>query len=91
MEKWECTAEYEKTCPLFTPFPPRMTEKGFNEAQDFILSGVPKEFHSAFSQMAYERGHSSGYEEVIICLRELVGDLKEPIATFQKRIRSEKS
>ena len=89
MEKWECDEEYAKTCLQFVPYPPKMTDEQFVKEQDEILANVPKEFRGKLSYMAYERGHSSGNEEVIGILKELVSDLKESIENFEKRIREE--
>ena len=55
----------------------------FDEAQ------IPEEFRGRLSGMAYERGHSSGNNEVWIILRGLVSDLQEPIAKFKRRIQLE--
>jgi len=80
---YDCTAFEQKPAP-----PPPMTPEQYSKEQEDILADVPKEFHSAFSVMAYERGHSSGYEECISHLEELVNELKIPIANFENRIRS---
>lgn len=72
----------------YKPFPPRMTQEEFSKEQEEILNGggIPKEFKDALSYMAYEQGHSGGYEEVICCLRDLVEGLSKPIADFEKRV-----
>jgi hypothetical protein len=88
-EKWECTKEVEESCPEFKPFPPKMTDIQFAEKQTEILKDIPEEFKGALSYMAYEIGHASGNEEVIIALNDLVSNLKEPIRKFEKRIREE--
>lgn len=53
---------------------------------EFILKDVPIEFKSPLSQMAYERGHSAGENEVTGVLRGLVADLLPAITAFQERI-----
>jgi len=89
LEKWECDEEYAKTCSQFVPYPPKMTDEEFTKQQDEILSKLPEEFKGALSYMAYERGHSSGKEEVIGILKELVSDLQDAINAFEKRIKEE--
>jgi len=88
MAKWECDEEFEKTCSQHKPFPPRMTQEEFDKTQIEILNKLPKEFQSAVSYMAWESGHSAGYEEVIGILREMVSSLEKPIWEFEKRIRT---
>lgn len=59
------------------------------EATDYILREIPKEFKGCLSYMAYERGHSSGEQEVEMILQDLVHDLKPAIEKFKTRIISE--
>ena len=89
MAKWQCDENFEKTCSQHKPFLPRMTEEECTKTQAEILKKLPKEFHSAVSYMAWEDGHSAGYEEVIGILREMVGNFEKPIQEFEKRIRRE--
>jgi hypothetical protein len=81
----KCIEEGTEKC--FKPYPPRMTDVEFEAAQTEILTGIPEEFRSTISYMAYESGHSAGYEEVINYLRGLVADLEGPIKQFEKNIR----
>jgi hypothetical protein len=39
--------------------------------------------------MAWERGHSSGYEEVLAILENLVSELEMPIIEFGNRVDRE--
>lgn len=55
-----------------------------------LLAELPPELRSAVSYMAYERGHSAGFEEVLGILKNLVYELKGPIGDLITRIRSEK-
>jgi len=80
---YDCKAFEQKPAP-----PPPMTQEQYRKEQEEILADVPKEFHSAFSMMSYERGHSARYEERISHLKELVHELKTPIANFENRIRN---
>lgn len=90
MEKWECSEAEEKTCPQFKPYPPKMTGEEYDAAQDELLQDIPKEFHGALCSMAYDNGHSGGYEETVNILRGLVSELKDPIKAFEKRIKGAK-
>ena len=86
-DHYEAIGEYE--CHSFEqkpPPPPPMTAEQFAEKEKELLQGIPEEFHSRLSYMAYEDGHHAGYEEVLSHLSGLVSDLKEPIAAFQKRL-----
>ena len=74
----------------FKPYPPRMTDEEFAKEQKEILADIPDEFKSALSYMAYERGHSSGNEEIITVLRDLVSNLQEPIDEFRERLLNTK-
>jgi hypothetical protein len=47
---------------------------------------IPQEFQADMSYHAYERGHSAGYDEVLIHLRELASVMSKPIKAFEKRI-----
>lgn len=69
---------------------PKMTDDEYAKAQSDLLEDVPEEFKGTLSYMAYERGHSSGWEECINILRELVSDLAEPIKKFGERMRAGK-
>jgi hypothetical protein len=89
LQKWSCDSTYEKTCKAFKATPPRMTSEEFIIEQNNVLKEIPKEFKDRLSYMAYERGHSAGYEEIISILKGLVNNLKQPIADFQKRISME--
>lgn len=86
LEKWECDEAYAKTCPQFVPYPPRMTQEEYTAAVADLLAGIPQEFREALSAMAWVRGHSAGYEEVIGILGGLVNDLKDPIHKFANRM-----
>ncbi|PCI27443.1 hypothetical protein COB55_05855 [Candidatus Wolfebacteria bacterium] len=59
------------------------------ETKLFEENHVPIEFRARLSSMAYERGHSAGYDEVYGLLAELVCDLKKPIEEYKKRIKIE--
>lgn len=81
-----CSGRSGDICDFYKPNPPRMTKEEFNIKEAEILKDLPEEFRSAISYMAYEIGHSAGYEECLIYVKEYVSNLKEPIEKFQKRI-----
>jgi hypothetical protein len=58
------------------------------KGEEIYLRYVPKEFWSALSSMAYQRGHSAGEDECMSNLHELVFDLKDAIDAFEKRLLS---
>lgn len=58
-------------------------------SDEYIMKDIPKEFHKTLSYMAYEKGHSCGYDEVRMILIGLVADLKKPITAFEERIKDE--
>jgi hypothetical protein len=84
-----CTEATEKECKSFLPYPPRMTGEEFEKKQADLLQDISEEFRGAISYMAYEHGHSAGYEEVIILVQDLVSNFEEPIQKFEKRIKEE--
>ena len=61
----------------------------FNADLADVLGSLPPELRSAVSQMAWEHGHSAGYQEVLSYATGFVADLLQPIAAFEKRIREE--
>lgn len=67
----------------------RMSEQEFVVKRDEYLERLPVEFRSRVGYMAWERGHSSGYEEVINILSEMVYQLEDPIREFETRIEFE--
>jgi hypothetical protein len=69
---------YDVTPPMV-----RMTENEFYQEREELVMELPVEFHSAVNQMAWEHGHSAGYEEVINYLRELVSNLKPCIEKYK--------
>lgn len=68
-------------CQSFVQAPPpqRMTNETFAAKQKDMLQDLPAPFHMALATLAWEQGHSSGYEEVLSCLSTLIDVLEEPI------------
>ena len=89
IEQWDCTEAHEKTCKQFKAIPARMTVEEYKQTQDELLKDIPEELQGTISYMAYEEGHSAGYEEVIGILRSHVSALEEPLKKFEARVRSE--
>ena len=61
-----------------------MTEQEFLSKHNEILRIVPKEFVGYLSQMAWDRGHSAGYAEVISNLTELVDGFMISFREYEK-------
>ena len=75
----------------FEIYPPLslMTPDEFKEEQDKLLKDIPKEFHGAFSGVAWDNGHSAGLEEVILVLSDLISNFKQSIEDYEKRLVEE--
>lgn len=82
----DCNEFIETRCKSYKPFPPRMTDEQFQVKQAEILEDIPEELRGALSHMAYESGHSSGNEEMIIHLQNYVSALEEPLKNLIKRL-----
>ena len=63
-----------------------MTNEEFYIKQTELLSKVPEIFRSTLSYMAYERGHSTGDEEILSYLSGLVSDLAPVIEKYKEQI-----
>lgn len=59
------------------------------DSEEYIMKDISKEFHSALSSMAYDRGHSAGEDECRSILIGIVADLIKPIQAFEKRLRDD--
>lgn len=66
----------------------RMTNEDFETAQSEALANIPLEFHAAFRQIAWDEGHSAGYEEVVSILDRLIDHFDLPIKQYTKRIEA---
>lgn len=69
---------------------PRMTSEEYMTKQAELLERLPIELRTQVGYLAYDQGHSSGYEEVIGVLGELVTALEEPCKKLIARVKSEK-
>jgi hypothetical protein len=63
-----------------------MTDKEYEKELSEVLSGTPNEFHNFVLAESWEKGHSSGYEEVILAAQNLVDGLLPGIKEFEKRV-----
>ena len=66
-----------------------MTEAEYSTKQAELLEQVPPEFWGAFGYMAWQRGHSSGHQEVLMILEDMIYELKDSIKNFEERVRRE--
>lgn len=54
-----------------------------------LLESIPQEFHAPLKCMAYDRGHSNGYSEMLNELSDLVYLLEVPLKAYAQRLRDE--
>lgn len=47
---------------------------------------TPKEFREAIAKLAWNEGHSHGYEEVLIYVEEFATSFKEPFKQYNERM-----
>lgn len=64
-------------------------QNAFEKEQNELLKYIPPEFHSVVRSMAWDKGHSSGYREVLNYVSEYVDSLAEPIEAYTERIKNE--
>lgn len=61
-----------------------MTDKEFIAKQHEMLARIPEAFHDFFHDLAWEEGHSSGYEEVLNCLSNLLDLFPDALKKYNK-------
>ena len=66
---------------------PRMTREEFEKQEAELLNGVPLEFRSTLSGMAYDQGHAGGMDDVINVLSQLVYNLSPAIKDYAISVR----
>lgn len=59
--------------------------EAFEAKRDEELQRLPEEFRADVAWLAWERGHSSGYGEVLMCLDDLISRLEKPIKKYTRR------
>ncbi len=72
-----------------TPTLERMTSAEFAAEEKELLARLPEELRGWASGLAYDRGHSSGHEEVINVLEHLTSALEVPLEKYTHRITKE--
>lgn len=83
--KGEMKQRHYCTLEVDLPVAPLTTDE-FNDESNTILEDVPEEFHKALCKMAWDQGHSSGYESVLSYLDDLVSEMKDPIKQYTERL-----
>jgi len=68
------------------PYLDSMTADEYNEELQEAIDDLPPEFQEFVRSSSYDRGHSSGYEEVVNIAKEMAGDLLPYVQRYQKRI-----
>jgi hypothetical protein len=68
------------------PFTRAMTPEDFALDMEKLLSEIPEEFRAYVRDQAYERGHSSGYEDTYNVAQDIVSGLVGPIKEYTKRL-----
>lgn len=66
-----------------------MTQEEFDAREKEILQELPEAFRSFVSYYAWEKGHAYGFEEVLSHERDLVSELKKPIADWLSWLSSQ--
>lgn len=83
--KMELKLTHIKTLQV-EPFESPMTSEEYALEMDILLQDIPKEFHDYVRAQAYDRGHSSGYQEVYNIAVDIMYSLKAPIKEYTDRI-----
>lgn len=68
------------------PLCPTMTQDEYNAEIAEAVSDLPLEFQEFVRGIAWDQGHSAGYEEVVSIAKDIAGDLKPYVESYQKRI-----
>jgi len=64
-----------------------MNEKEYAKKLAEILEPLPEEFRSFVSYQAYDRGHASGYNEVLLIADDLTHELLPAVEKYTKRLK----
>jgi len=67
----------------------RMTVNEMNEEIIEMIKDIPQEFHFPLTSVAWDKGHSAGYEEVISELLYLISKFTPSIREYKKNILKE--
>jgi hypothetical protein len=85
ISKGELTRRLVINCEVF-PALERMNEDEYSEELLVAIEDLPLEFQQYVRSTAWERGHSAGYEEVVLIAQNIASDLKPHVERYQKRI-----
>lgn len=66
-----------------------MNRPEFEKKKAEVLKEIPEEFHFFLSTIAWDEGYSSGYQNVLNLLIDLVWDFKIDLEKFTTRIKQE--
>ena len=80
----EIKRNFIKTCDVELPFA-KLTEAEYEAKLEYILVWLPPAFRSFVSSQAWERGHSGGYEEVLLIADDLTDGLKVAIMEYERQ------
>jgi len=61
-----------------------MTPEEYNKKHKELLDKIPEEFRGWLSWYSYDKGHSAGYEEVLLVLDDMVRGFLEPLNNYKK-------
>ena len=68
-----------------------MTVEDYVAEMDDILGDLPEEFAGFVSSQAYDRGHSSGYEECISIAKDLADSIGKVLSAYLARLAVEQA
>lgn len=68
------------------PWTRQRTEAEFEQQLTTVVSELPEEFQLYIRSESWDRGHASGYDEVLSYARGMVAELKPAIQQYTKRL-----
>lgn len=69
----------------------KMNEDEFQEEQIQMLKDIPKAFHEPLTNVAWDKGHHEGFEEVISELSYLITEFTPAIRAYKEFLENEPS
>lgn len=66
----------------------RLTSSEYEVKLNAILNEIPNSFNSFVRNQSWERGHSAGYEEVLMIAKEIVGELSPAVQAYRQFLLS---
>ena len=64
----------------------KLTSYEFSKIQEEELAQIPEAFRAWVSYYSYEKGHSAGYEEILLYVHNLVSELVPVISKYNEQI-----